>query len=121
GKPTRLLEPLSTEQYLQVRRDAFANSGIEPTAANAPDLVLWDPNVDNKMQDWLVGSSVQRLQSSISLSGGTAQTLFKLSGNYHHENSIFDKDDLYQRGNIHFSLSQRFLEDRFRLDFTTFF
>lgn len=121
GSPTRLLEPLSTEQYLQVRRDAFANSGIEPTAANAPDLTVWDPNVDNKMQDWLVGNTLDRWTSALSLTGGAVQTLFKLSGNYHQENSIFDKDDLFRRGNVHFNLSQRLWDDKVQLDFTTLY
>ena len=40
---------LNTAQYLQLRRDAFANDNITPTTANAPDLTLYDPA---RYTDW---------------------------------------------------------------------
>ncbi len=40
---------LNTEQYLQMRREAFANDGISPTADEAPDLFLWDTT---RYTDW---------------------------------------------------------------------
>ncbi len=33
---------LDIDEYLAVRKEAFKNDGIIPTAANAPDLAVWD-------------------------------------------------------------------------------
>ncbi len=43
-KSRPFLSPMmNTEQYLQMRKEAYANDGITPTTANAPDLpLLWD-------------------------------------------------------------------------------
>ncbi len=120
GEPTRLLEPLSTEQYLQVRRDAFKNSGIEPNLANAPDLMKWDPNVDNKMQDWLISNVLRRLNSSVTLQGGNEHTRFKFSGNYGTENTIFSKSDQYQRINSHVNFYHAF-NSKVKIDVTTLY
>ncbi len=45
----RKLTLLNTPQYLEMRREAFKNDGIEPTEDNAPDLLLWDTT---RFTDW---------------------------------------------------------------------
>lgn len=37
GTPSRTINLLSTQQYLEMRREAFANDGVAPTVSTAPD------------------------------------------------------------------------------------
>src|SRR5690606_4827082 len=52
SKVPNRMDMLNTQQYLQIRKRAFENDGIEPTEANAYDLVLWDQNRDTDWQDF---------------------------------------------------------------------
>ncbi len=49
GRVTRKRELLNTPQYIQMRKEAFANEGIVSDANNAPDLHLWDTT---RYTDW---------------------------------------------------------------------
>src|SRR5690606_7475154 len=42
AKIPRKIDLLKTDQYLQMRREGFANDGTTPNTTNAPDLLLWD-------------------------------------------------------------------------------
>lgn len=115
---TRIAEVMSTTQYLQVRRDAFANSGTTPSATNAPDLVNWDPNVDNNMLEHYMGNTATVWDAAASYSGGSEQTQFVLSGNFHQENSLFSNADKYLRGNMRFSISHSSKDRKLAIRFT---
>lgn len=114
---TRTPEIMSTAQYLQMRTDAFNNSGTTPTATNAPDLITWDPNLDNEMMDWYMGNTADVYDAGLSFSGGSPNTQFLLSGNFHQENTMFSDKDRYLRGNMHFSLNHTSQDGKLKLKF----
>ncbi|HEY0175400.1 MAG TPA: SusC/RagA family TonB-linked outer membrane protein, partial [Pedobacter sp.] len=118
GSITRAAEPLSTAQYLQVRRDALVNSNTPATASNAPDLLTWSPDTDNKLQDWYMSNTAQFWDASASLSGGTATVNYLLSGNYHQESSIFSAADRYRRGNFHVNIGTVSANKKLKLNFS---
>lgn len=89
GKPSRLVNLLSTSQYLQVRREAFTNDGVIPSVSNAPDLIVWDTTRYTDWQKFLIGGSAKTTNIQASLSGGNAMTSFLLSGNYYAETTVF--------------------------------
>ena len=109
------VKPLSLDQYLEIRRAAYANSGTTPTAYNAPDLVSWDTtgkqNVD--FMKLLVGKTAQVTDASTSFSGGSQQTVFLLSGTWHKETSVIPGNNYYNRGAIHFSIEHTSLNKKF--------
>jgi len=121
GSLTRTAKPLTTTQYLQMRRDAFANSGTTPTVSTAPDLLSWDTNTDNNLQEWYIGNTSEHWDSSASLSGGNSQTNFLISGNYHHENTIFSENDQYRRGNLRFNLGHTSSNRKLKVNLTSFY
>lgn len=121
GSITRTAEPLSTKQYLQLRQDAFANSGIEPTAANAPDLLLWEQQTDNNLQDWYMGNTANLLDASGTLSGGSQQTSFILRGNFHRETTIQSTLDSYKRSGMQLNIRHATLNNKLTLDLSTFY
>ncbi|WP_199119230.1 TonB-dependent receptor [Pedobacter sp. ASV28] len=121
GSVTRTAKPLSTSQYLQLRRDAFANSGILPTATTAPDLLVWDQNTDNNLQEWYMGNTTQQWDANGSVGGGSAKTRFLISGNYHQESTVFSESDRYKRGGVHFNISHKSINEKLSIDFIGFY
>lgn len=121
SKVTNFVEMLSTERYLQVRKQAFANDNITLTAANAPDLVLWDQNLNTDFQKELLGKTARTYDANVSLSGGDVRTNFYLSGTFHKENNVFPGKQGYHRGAANFSLNHISLDQRFSLAFSTIY
>ena len=114
----RMPQLMSTAEYLQMRRDAFANAGVTPTVTNAPDLLKWDQNVDNDILKWYQGNTADLWDAAATFSGGDQQTQFLLSGNFHNENTIFSNDDIYRRGNVHFSLNHASQNEKLKIKFS---
>lgn len=107
---------LNTQQYLEVRREAFKNDNITPTAANAPDLVLWDPNKYTDWQKQLWGKVGKQTNASMSLSGGDLQTQFRLSGNYGKQTEILSSKGSNQRGSLSLNVGHSTKDRKFRAD-----
>src|SRR5690606_30363680 len=86
---TTKLNLLNTEQYLDMRREAFANDGITNYPANAYDInSTWDQNRYTDWQELLIGNNalINNLQTSIS--GGGQTTQFLLSGMAQKETTV---------------------------------
>jgi TonB-linked SusC/RagA family outer membrane protein len=117
------MEPLlTTSQYLQMRKEAFANDGITPTSVAgttgyAPDLMLWDQKRSVDWQKFLIGGTAHTTDANGSISGGTVNTQFFASAGYHRETSVFPADMAYNRGTFNFSLNHKSADKKFTLDF----
>lgn len=84
---TRFWPMLNTQQYVQMRKEAFANDGITPTAANAPDLMVWDTSrYTNWQKEGLAGGKITTVNAG--LSGGTGNTSFRLGTSYMRQTDI---------------------------------
>ena len=91
------LDLLNTEQYLTIRKKAFENDGVEPTEANAYDLVKWDPNRYTDWQDLIFGGITEMTDVNLSLSGGNGNTFFRLGGSYKKQGTVYLGDYNYNR------------------------
>lgn len=100
SKTSRMMDLLNTQQYLELRKDAFAQDGVTPTASNAPDLLVWDQNAYTDWQKLLIGNTANVLEAQVSFSGGTALTRFLLSGTYRHETTVLPGDFSFNKGGI---------------------
>lgn len=92
---------LNTEQYMAMRNEAFTNDKVIPTITNAPDLKLWDTNRYTDWQEKLLGGTAHNTNAQLSLSGGSNQIRFLISGNYGRETSIFPGEFAFQKGSGH--------------------
>lgn len=110
---------LNTNQYLQLRKEAFVNDGVEATAVNAPDLVLWDQDRYTDWQEELLGGTSNITDVNISTSGGTASTSFRAGVSYHQEGSVFPGDLSYRKATGSLSLQHRAYEDKLQLNFSS--
>lgn len=70
---------LSSDQYLEMRREAFKNDHIVPTAVQAPDLLIYDPKRYTDWQKFSWGGKGQWTNAEASLSGGNETTTFRVS------------------------------------------
>lgn len=99
SKVTRTMPMLNTEEYRSLRREAFNNDGITPTAtlvssnaAYAPDLMIFDSLKYTDWKEYFLGGTANSTDVNASLSGGSANTQFLLGAGYHRETYIFPGD-----------------------------
>ena len=118
AKVTRFADFMSTEQYLEMRREAFANDGVITYPANAYDVNgTWDQNRNTNWQKTLTGGTAQITNIQTALSGGSALTQFLISGNYSKETTVFPGDFNYQKGNVRVNLNHTSDNKRFKTTF----
>ncbi len=94
--PNRM-DLLNTEQYLQLRKQAFINDQVEPDQYNAYDLVLWDQNRFTDWQDFYFGGTSSITDVNLSTSGGNENTSFRLGGSYHNQGTVYPGDFDYNK------------------------
>ncbi|MEP7375282.1 MAG: SusC/RagA family TonB-linked outer membrane protein [Chitinophagaceae bacterium] len=88
GRVTRFIDLLETPEYLQMRREAFANDGATPTIDNARDLLVYDSTKNTNWQKVLIGRTMHQFDTRVEMSGGSAQTQFLAGINYHKESTV---------------------------------
>lgn len=108
-------EMLNTQQYLQLRRDAFKNDNIQPTAANAPDLMLYDTTRYTDWQKKLWGNIGKKTDFSMSLSGGDMQTNFRIGANYSRSQEILTNSGSNQVASVSLNLGHTTMDRKFKV------
>ena len=116
------LELLTTPQYLEVRREAFANDGITEYPANAYDVNgTWDENRYTDWQQVILGNTAKYLDVNGSLSGGSERIQFRLGGNYHRETTVYPGDYAYNKIGIQTHTQFKDQADRFQASLSSNF
>lgn len=119
GQVTRFMNLMNTSQYLAMRREAFANDGVTSYPAQAYDVNgTWDQNRYTDWQKELFGGTATYTNVQSSLSGGSAQTQFLISGNYNKETTVFPGDFDYIKANGHVNLNHESENKKFKINFT---
>jgi TonB-dependent starch-binding outer membrane protein SusC len=115
---------MNTQEYLNMRREALANDGLEPNLipyeeAYAPDLLLFDQQKYTDWRKFFTGKRTSTTNANLSLSGGNAQTTFHLSGGFNRETYVFPGDYAGKRGNVAFNLHHNSVDNHFTVDLST--
>jgi TonB-dependent starch-binding outer membrane protein SusC len=119
GKVTRKMDLMNTQQYLEMRREAFKNDNIEPTAARAPDLKFWDTTSYTDWQQELFNRPAHYNNAQLTLSGGSASTIFSISGGLHKETTVLPGNGNDLKGSVHLNLSNTSADKKFRINVST--
>jgi len=114
---------LNTQQYLQMRHQAFANDGIPfPTLSDAeqgdPNFDVngvWDTTRNTNWQKVLIGGTAHYTNAQGSISGGNANTQFLIGGGYTRQTTVYPGDYGDQKGSLHFSLSNTSSNHKFKM------
>ena len=116
GTITRKLDLLNTQQYLEMREEAFANDGITTLPFWAYDVNgTWDRNRYTDWQKELIGGTADVRSVQLGASGGSSTTQFMVSGTHYNETTVFPDDFGYKKSSFHFSVSHASSSDRIRL------
>lgn len=118
GRVTRMMDLMDTQQYLAMRRQAFANDGIEIGDSDYDVNGTWSQSRYTDWQDVFLGGTSERNGWQFSASGGSEQTRFLLSGNYSTETTVFPGDFRYKRGGAHLNLDHTSEDRKFHMVFS---
>jgi TonB-linked SusC/RagA family outer membrane protein len=110
GNVGHMLPLLNTEQYLQMRREAFRNDKIPvPSIITAPTNTdndingRWDTTRYTNWQQALIGGTARYTNAQLSLSGGNTNTQFLVGGTYSFISTVFPGsfNDQKANANVH--------------------
>jgi TonB-linked SusC/RagA family outer membrane protein len=120
GKVTRFMDLMNTEQYIKMRTEAFTNDGITEYPESAYDINgTWDQNRYTNWQKEFLGGTAEYADTQTTISGGSEQTQFLISGNYHKETTVFPGDFKYTKGNVRVNLNHESENKKFRVNFSS--
>lgn len=114
GRVARKMDLLNTQQYINMRREAFANDNLTPNTGNAQDLLIWDTTRYTDWQEELIGGTARYSDMQVSISGGEQNTQFLISGGYHKETTVFPGDNSDRRISIHSAITNTSTNKRLR-------
>jgi TonB-linked SusC/RagA family outer membrane protein len=125
GRVSNFLDLMNTEQYLEVRREGITNDGYGSFLEDPvydfiwPDVKSWD---NSRFTDWqkeLIGGTAYRNNAQVSISGGSEQTQFLISGAYHKETTVFPGNANYKKASLHSNINHRSVDDKFKINLST--
>lgn len=116
GEVTNMVKMANTDQFLAIRRQAFANDNVTPTVANAPDLMLWDQHAYTDMPKLLMGKTQHQSKATFGISGGDQFTQFIFGGNYRYESSVMPTNTADKGLQFHTSTQHRSRDGKFGIN-----
>jgi TonB-linked SusC/RagA family outer membrane protein len=115
GKIARKAKLLNTQQYLEVRNEAFANDAATPQSWDYDVNGAWDQNAYTDWQDKLIGGSANYTEARMSVSGGSETVQYLIAGAYHKETTVFPSDFNNQKTSVHFNINSSSLNKKFKI------
>ncbi len=104
GQVSHRMKLLNTSEYLEMRREAFLNDGIQPDASTATDLLTWDSGYFTNWQKEIIGATAKYTDVQASISGGNSISQYMIASNLHRETTVFPGDFANQKQGVNFSV-----------------
>ena len=119
GVITSTVDMLGTAEYVAMRKKAYANDGIANYPATAYDVNgRWNQTRSTDWQKELTGGTAAMTTIQATVSGGSAQTHFLVSGNTFSQSSVFPGDFVYRKKGVHVGLDHESENRRFKIAFS---
>ncbi|ETZ24172.1 SusC/RagA family TonB-linked outer membrane protein [Pedobacter sp. V48] len=115
----RRAKMLKTEQYLEMRREAFKNDGLTPTTRDFDVNGSWAADKYTDWQKEMIGGAASMTSAALNLSGSSGKISYLLGGNYYREGTVYPGSFGFNRGGMHSSLDIGSPESTFQASFTT--
>jgi TonB-dependent starch-binding outer membrane protein SusC len=112
------IELLNTTQYLEMRREAFANDGAVPGFSDFDINGKWDTSRYTNWQKVLLGNSASIKDAQLSVSGGDNNTKYRAGLGYHKETTVMPGDFSDDKLSFHFSFSNASANKKFNILFS---
>lgn len=113
------IKMLNTEQYLQMRTEAFANDNVTPGATSYDVNGTWDPNRYTDWQKELIGGTAQQTNLQAGISGGSDLTQFTFRANYLKQTTVSPGDFADQKGSGALNINHTSSDKKFKGNFST--
>jgi TonB-dependent starch-binding outer membrane protein SusC len=127
GNIDHKLDFLNTQQYLQLRKEAYINAGQNvPTSMTNPassnyDLTIWDQDSTKDWQKALVGGTATFTNLQATLSGGSPTTQFLISYAYIRQSTVYPNSLADIKGNLYFNLNHISNNNKFKYNLSASF
>ncbi|SIO09602.1 TonB-linked outer membrane protein, SusC/RagA family [Epilithonimonas zeae] len=122
SNPTCTMKMMSTPQYLDMRRQAYANAGISTIPTTAYDVNgVWSADRDTNWQDELIGKWAESNNVQLSISGGTKLSSFLISASHSEQGTVFPGDFKYKTNILNSNYNYTSEDGRFKLDMSNIF
>lgn len=114
---------MNTEQYIEMRRQAYINDGLQVPDANILgsqktssnfDLTVWDRNRYTDWQKVLLGGTAKNYNANASISGGSPLVRYLIGGNFSKQGYVFPGDGNSINGSGRINISGNSPNNRFR-------
>ena len=110
------MDLMSTEQYLQMRSDAFANDGIAEYPEAAYDVNgTWNSDRQTDWQREFIGGKAVSQNLQFSIGGGSGKTSYLFSASHRKDGTVFPGDFGYKRTNFSLNVNHKSKDERFGL------
>ncbi|MFA5848684.1 MAG: TonB-dependent receptor [Bacteroidales bacterium] len=119
AKITKFHTLLTTEQYIETRKEAYANDGVAEN--NITEKAVNGTWPQDRYTDWqklLLGNIARTNDFQASVSGGSSNTQFFLSGSYRTETSVIIGDHIDKRGSVLAKANHTSADERFKIAFS---
>ncbi|MGK6342526.1 SusC/RagA family TonB-linked outer membrane protein [Chryseobacterium sp. DT-3] len=116
------LKLLSKDQYLNMRRAAYANDGITTYPTDAYDINgTWDLSNETDWVKTLLGQKATLSHTQLQASGGSETTNFMLSLGHNEQTTVFGQGFKYSSNTFNSNISHRSSDNRLILSFSNLF
>lgn len=105
GKVTRKLDLLNTQEYVQMRHQAFINDNATPGPTAFDINGVWDSTRYTDWQKTLIGNTAHYTNAEVSFSGGSQNVQYLVSSGFQKETTVFPGDFNDKKASVHFSLN----------------
>ena len=112
------LNLLNTQEYIQMRKDAFAADGVTMTQTNAYDVLLWGDQRYTDMQDLIFGKTADVTDAQFSIQGGNQNTQFIFGVGYRDDNGVLMGKNNQRRGSARLNINHTSSNNKFTLNST---
>ena len=112
---------LNTEEYLEMRREAFKNDGLSPSSTDYDINGTWDQNKYTDWQKFFIGNKAHNTNVSLGITGGNEKSNYLIAGNYSKEGTVFPGDFGINRAGISSSITLGAPSERFNANFNASF
>lgn len=102
GKVPRRERLLNTEEYIQLRWDAWNNDNLQPTPGKAQDMLVW-PDQYTDWQEELIGHTAHYRDAILTVSGRKSVVQYHMGANYRGNSTVL-MDDENKYGDSRFGL-----------------
>lgn len=113
GEITGKMDLLTTEQYLEMRNEAFKNDDVTPGSSDYDMEFSGDRNTD--WQEELIGGTARFTDAQVLVSGGDFYTTYLFGVGYQRQTTVLPGDFAYRKGSGNFNLNHTARNQRFSL------